>query len=177
MWSLNEKTRHWTNTKFKTSNLTYSWACRQFCRHSLVFTYGALNSNATVLTESLDQRLYRRDRLPRAFLVVVIWPISEFYGAFVSIMHYFDQSATLQLANVFLIAGVWVSVDFDSYYKILWGETRDHGVPIHERKKKVQNKNLHNYSKMSSPYNIRLKRKLLGWRGRLTQCFLADCSK
>ena len=32
--------------------------------------------------------------------------------------------------------GVWVSVDFDSKYKILWGETRDHGVPIHERKKK-----------------------------------------
>ena len=31
--------------------------------------------------------------------------------------------------------GVWVSVDFDSKYKILWGETRDHGVPIHERKK------------------------------------------
>ena len=31
--------------------------------------------------------------------------------------------------------GVWVSVDFDSKYKILWDETRDHGVPIHERKK------------------------------------------
>ena len=31
--------------------------------------------------------------------------------------------------------GVWVSVDFDSKYKILWGETRDHGVAIHERKK------------------------------------------
>jgi len=30
---------------------------------------------------------------------------------------------------------VWVSVDFDSKYKILWGETRDHGVPIHEEKK------------------------------------------
>jgi len=26
--------------------------------------------------------------------------------------------------------GVWVSVDFDSKYNILWGETRDHGVPI-----------------------------------------------
>ena len=30
--------------------------------------------------------------------------------------------------------GVWVSVDFLSKYKILWGETRAHGV-IHERKK------------------------------------------
>jgi hypothetical protein len=31
-----------------------------------------------------------------------------------------------------------VAVDFDSKYKILWGETtqtRDHEVPIHERKK------------------------------------------
>ena len=51
-------------------------------------------------------------------------------------MHYFDQSATNQLANVFLIAGcAWVSEDFDSKYKILWGETRAHGVLIHERKK------------------------------------------
>jgi len=54
---------------------------------------------------------------------VVNWPISEFYGASIlySIMHYFDQCATDQLANVFLIAGVWVSVDFDSKDKILWG--------------------------------------------------------
>ena len=39
------------------------------------------------------------------FFAVVNWPISEFYGASVCIMHYFDQSATNQLANVFLIAG------------------------------------------------------------------------
>ena len=52
--------------------------------------------------------------------------------------------------------GVWVSVDLDSNYKILWGETRDHGVPIHERKKKLQKKNLHNYSKIITPCNIRL---------------------
>jgi len=31
--------------------------------------------------------------------------------------------------------GVWVSVDFDSKYKILWGETRDNRVAIHDRKK------------------------------------------
>ena len=54
-----------------------------------------------------------------AFVCIMDWPISEFYGASVCIMHYFDQSATNQLANVFLIAGVWVSVDFDSIYKDL----------------------------------------------------------
>jgi hypothetical protein len=35
---------------------------------------------------------------------------------------------------------VWVSVDFDSKYKIFWGETRDHGVPIHERRKNCENR-------------------------------------
>jgi hypothetical protein len=39
---------------------------------------------------------------------------------------------------------------------MLRGETRAHGIPIHEEEKKVQNKNLHNYSKISTPYNIRL---------------------
>ena len=42
---------------------------------------------------------------PKTFFAVVNWPISEFYGASVCIMHYFDQSATNQLANVFLIVG------------------------------------------------------------------------
>ena len=37
--------------------------------------------------------------------------------------------------QVFLVIGWWATVDFYSKYKILWGETRDHGVPIHERKK------------------------------------------
>ena len=50
-------------------------------------------------------------------------------------MHYFDQSATIQLAYVFLIAGCWVSVDFDSKYKILWGKPWAYGVLIYERKK------------------------------------------
>ena len=39
------------------------------------------------------------------FFAVVNWPISEFSGASVCIMHYFDRSASNQLANVFLIAG------------------------------------------------------------------------
>ena len=71
------------------------------------------------------------------FITVVNWPFSELYGAFVWIMHYLDQSATSeQLIHVFLVAGCWVSVDFDSKYKILWGETRAHRVPIHEEEKK-----------------------------------------
>jgi len=34
--------------------------------------------------------------------------------------------------------GCWVSVDFDSKYKFLLGETRAHGEPIHEEEKKFQ---------------------------------------
>jgi len=46
---------------------------------------------------------------------------------------------------------VWGTVDFDSKYKILRGETRAHGVPFHEEEKKVQNKNLQNYYKIATP--------------------------
>ncbi len=35
------------------------------------------------------------------------------------------------------------TVDFDSKYKILRGETRAHRVPIHEKEQKGQNKNIH----------------------------------
>jgi len=65
---------------------------------------------------------------------------------------------------------VWVSVDFDSNYKIFWGETRNHGVPIHEEEENVQNKNLHNYFHIYTPYSIRLTH--VGVEG---VCFLADC--
>jgi len=63
---------------------------------------------------------------------------------------------TNQLANVFLIVRCGFFVDFESKYKIIWGETRAHGVPIREKNKRVQNKNLRNYSDISTPYNIRL---------------------
>ena len=33
--------------------------------------------------------------------------------------------------------GVWGTVDFDSKYKMLRGETRAHGVPIHDEEKKM----------------------------------------
>jgi len=78
-------------------------------------------------------------------------------------------------SNSFPDFGVWASVDFDSKYKILWGETRDHGVPIHERWKKLQKKNLHNHSKISIPCIIRLTQ--VGVEGETTLCFQADCSK
>ena len=71
-------------------------------------------------------------------------------------MHYFDQSAANQLANVFLIVGcgfLKILIQNTSFYG---GETRAHGVPFHERIKKVKNKNLHNYSNISTPYYIRL---------------------
>jgi len=42
------------------------------------------------------------------------------------------------LNHVFLVVGCWVSVDFDSNYKIFWGETRAHRVPIHEEEKKFK---------------------------------------
>ena len=34
--------------------------------------------------------------------------------------------------------GVWVSVDFDSKYKIVWGETIHHRIPILEEIKKLE---------------------------------------
>jgi len=49
---------------------------------------------------------------------------------------------------------VWGTVDFDLKNKILRGETRAQGVPIHEEEKKF--KTIHNYSKISTPNNIRL---------------------
>ena len=30
---------------------------------------------------------------------------------------------------------LWLTVDFESKYMILWDETRAHGVPIHEEEK------------------------------------------
>ena len=45
-----------------------------------------------------------------------------------------------------MVVGWWVTEDFDSQYKVVWGETRAHGLPIHE-KNQALNKNLHNYSR------------------------------
>jgi len=47
-----------------------------------------------------------------------------------------------------MVAGWWVTADFDSQYKIFWESNLGpwgRYLPIH-KKNKVQNKNLHNYS-------------------------------
>jgi len=64
------------------------------------------------------------------YFAVVNWPNSELCRAFVCMIRYFSQSVTIKLAHVFMVAGWWVTVDFDSKYKILWGETRAHGVLV-----------------------------------------------
>jgi hypothetical protein len=51
---------------------------------------------------------------------------------------------------------VWVSVDFDSKSKILWIETRAHGVPIHEEEKNLKTRIYIIILKFPPPYNIRL---------------------
>jgi len=43
-------------------------------------------------------------------------------------IYYFGQSATIELMHVFMIVGCWVTVDFDSQFKILRGETGARGV-------------------------------------------------
>jgi len=63
---------------------------------------------------------------------------------------------TSYLNHVFLVAGCWVSVDFDSKYKILWDETRAHRVPIHEEEKKFKTRIYIISAKFQPPYNIRM---------------------
>ena len=47
------------------------------------------------------------------FFAVVNWPNLELYGAFSLYDSYFGQSATIKLMHVFMIAGWWVTVDFE----------------------------------------------------------------
>ena len=89
------------------------------------------------------QSLFTKDHIEKIdfqeiIFAVVNWPKSELYGAIVCIIRYFGMSATSQQANVVLVAGWGVFVDFYSKYKIYWGEFRAHGVPIHERIKKFK---------------------------------------
>ena len=80
------------------------------------------------------------------------------YGASVCRMYYFDQSAINQLyLQCFPDYGVWVSVDFDSKYKILWGETRAHDVvPICEEEEKFKTRIYIIIPIFTPPYSIRL---------------------
>ena len=82
------------------------------------------------------QRPYRKDRLPRAYFCCrqrakfrIVRGICLY-----NMLHWLV--CYKPAGQSFPDFGVWVSVDFDSKYKILCRETRDHGVPIQERKKK-----------------------------------------
>ena len=86
-----------------------------------------------------EAKTIKGDRCPRAFLLSSTGLIKNCTGhAFVCIIRYFGQSAASKLMHVFLVAGWWVTVDFDSKYKILWSKTRAHGVSIHEEEKKTK---------------------------------------
>ena len=81
------------------------------------------------------QRPYRKDRLTRAYFCCrqlakfrIVRGICLY-----NMLHWLV--CCKPAGQSFPDFGVWVFVDFDSKYKILWGVTRDHGVPIHERKK------------------------------------------
>ena len=63
------------------------------------------------------------------------WDKDEYeYVAFVCTIRSFGQSASINLMHVFMVVRWWVTVDFNSQYQILWGETGSHGLPIHEEK-------------------------------------------
>ena len=101
----------------------------------------------------LNQRPYRKIDVQEIFFTVVNWPNSELCGLYNTLPWLVCNKPAGQC---FPGCGVWDVEDFDSKYNILLGETRIHGVPIHEERKKFQNKNLHNYSNISTPYSIRM---------------------
>ena len=119
-------------------------------------------SSFLLLADAPPQRPYRKDRLPRDFYCCHQLAKFRIVRGFIRL---FNTQVWLvcykPTGQCFPGCGEWGTVDLDSKYKILSGETRAHVV--HFMKKKIQNKNLHNYSKISTPYNIRLT--MLGWRG------------
>ena len=101
------------------------------------------------------QRPYRKDRLPRAYFCcrqLAKFGIVRCICLYNMLLWLVCNNQTLQC---FPDCGVWVSVDFDS-------NTRFYGVKLglmgylFMKKKKVQNKNLHNYINISTPYYTRL---------------------
>ena len=72
-----------------------------------------------------DQGLFCRRQLAKIRIVRGICLYLWFFG----------QSATIKLNHVFMVAEWWVTVDFNSQNKIIRGETRAHGEPIHEKTK------------------------------------------
>ena len=139
----------------------------QHCGHKL-------KTETSYICVRHKQRPYRKDRLPRYFNCCrqlanlrILQGIC-LYNALVWIVCY-------KPGQSFSGCRVWGSVDFDSKYKILLGETRAHGEPIHEEEKKFKTR-IYIIIPIFPPPIISDWRKL-GWRGRPTLCFLADYSK
>ena len=81
-----------------------------------------------------DQRPYRKDRLPRAYFCyrqLAKFRIVQGICLY-NMLHWLV--CYKPAGQSFPDFGVWVSVDFDSKYKIVWGETRE------EIKKKLEKK-------------------------------------
>ena len=104
---------------------------------------GADSSPATSLSLSVNnlllygipvpQRPYRKDRLPRAYFCCR--QLAKF-RIVQGICLYNMLVCYKPAGQSFPDFGVWVSVDLDSKYKIVCGETRDHRIPILEEIKK-----------------------------------------
>ncbi len=110
------------------------------------------------------QRPYRKDRLSSAYFCCLhlakYWIVRGI--CLYNLLHWLVcYKPTSQSFPDF---GVLVSVDFDSKYRIAWGETRDHSILYLLLKRwKSWKKNLHNYSNISTP--ILSDWHKLGWRG------------
>ena len=104
-----------------------------------------------ILTVSRYQRQYRKDRLPRAYFCCRQLAKFRFVRGIClyNMLHWLV--CYKPAGQSFPDFGVWVSVDLDSKYKIVCGETRDHRIPILEEIKKLKKNNLHNYSNISTP--------------------------
>ena len=73
--------------------------------------YAPYNSADTVIAEDYDRYFLCR-QLAKLRLVAG--------HSALHMIRYFGQSATIKLTHVFMVAGWWVTVDFDSQYKSVW---------------------------------------------------------
>ena len=109
------------------------------------------------------QRLYRKDRLPRAKICYrhlakfgIVRVICLYNALLGPVCNKLTESC-------FPCCGVLGFCRFDSKYKILWGETRAHRVPIHEEEKLFKT-SIYIIIPIFPPPIISDWRKL-GWRG------------
>ena len=89
---------------------------------------------------TVNQRPYRKDRLPRDYFCCR--QLAKFIivrgSCLYNMLHWLVCNKPA--GQSFPDFGEWVSVDFDSKYKTVWGETRDHRIPILEEIKKLKKK-------------------------------------